>query len=144
MIMGVGMENIQDITFTSRYWVILLPAILMAADIITGWLQATINETWDSTKMRKGLFRKSAEILVIVIAFAISTAIKLPVDIPAFISIYVIVMEILSVCENLDQAGLPVPTWITRRLGKVAKDLSEDDPFEDRKKEDDDKQDKDN
>ena len=143
MIMGVGMENIQDITFTSRYWVILLPAILMAADIITGWLQATINETWDSTKMRKGLFRKSAEILVIVIAFAISTAIKLPVDIPAFISIYVIVMEILSVCENLSQAGLPVPTWITRRLGKVAKDLSEDDPFED-KKEDDDKQDNDN
>lgn len=143
MIMGEGMENLQDITFTSRYWVILLPAILMAADIITGWLQATINETWDSTKMRKGLFRKSAEILVIVIAFAISTAIKLPVDIPAFISIYVIVMEILSVCENLSQAGLPVPTWITRRLGKVAKDLSEDDPFEDRK-EDDDKQDKDN
>lgn len=137
IILGVDMENIQDITFTSRYWVILLPVILMAADIVTGWLQATINETWDSTKMRKGLFRKSAEILIIVVAFAISAAVKLPVDIPAFIAIYVTVMEILSICENLNQAGLPVPMWITRRLSKVAKDLSEDDPLEDKKKDED-------
>jgi len=129
------MENLKEITFTSRYWILLLPAILMAADIITGWLQATINESWDSTKMRKGLFRKSAELMVIFVAYAIDVAIKLPVDIPAFIAGYIVVMEILSVCENLDQAGLPVPTWITRRLGKVAQDLSEDDPFGDDTKE---------
>ena len=129
------MENLKEITFTSRYWILLLPAILMAADIITGWLQATINESWDSTKMRKGLFRKSAELMVIFVAYAIDAAIKLPVDIPAFIAGYIVVMEILSVCENLDQAGLPVPTWITRRLGKVAQDLSEDDPFGDDTKE---------
>lgn len=129
------MENLKELTFTSRYWILLLPAILMAADIITGWLQATINESWDSTKMRKGLFRKSAELMVIFVAYAIDAAIKLPVDIPAFIAGYIVVMEILSVCENLDQAGLPVPTWITRRLGKVAKDLSEDDPFGDDAKE---------
>jgi len=129
------MENLKEVTFTSRYWILLLPAILMAADIITGWLQATINESWDSTKMRKGLFRKSAELLVIFVAYAIDVAIKLPVDIPAFIAGYIVVMEILSVCENLDQAGLPVPTWITRRLGKVAQDLSEDDPFGDDTKE---------
>jgi len=129
------MENLKEVTFTSRYWILLLPAILMAADIITGWLQATINESWDSTKMRKGLFRKSAELMVIFVAYAIDAAIKLPVDIPAFIAGYIVVMEILSVCENLDQAGLPVPTWITRRLGKVAQDLSEDDPFGDDTKE---------
>lgn len=123
------MDTIKEITFTSRYWVVLLPAILMLADIVTGWIQATINESWDSTKMRKGLFRKSAELLVIFVAFAISEAVRLPVDIPAFISVYISIMEVLSVCENLNQAGLPVPTWITRRLGKVAKDLSDDDPF---------------
>ena len=38
-------------------------------------------------------------------------------------------MELISVFENLDQAGLPVPRWITRRLRKVAKDISEDDPL---------------
>ncbi len=126
------MDNLQNITFTHRYWVLLLPIFLMAADIITGWIQATINGTWDSTKMRTGLFRKSEELLVIVIAYVIYVAIELPVDVPAFIAGYIIVMEIISVCENLDQAGLPVPTWITKRLRKVADDISAGDDEDDK------------
>lgn len=123
------MEELKTITFTHRYWILLLPLCLMAADIVTGWLQATINGTWDSTKMRVGLFRKSGELLVIVIAYAIYSAINLPFDVPSFIAGYIIIMELISVFENLDQAGLPVPRWITRRLRKVAKDISEDDPL---------------
>ena len=126
------MDNLQNITFTHRYWVLLLPIFLMAADSITGWIQATINGTWDSTKMRTGLFRKSEELLVIVIAYVIYVAIELPVDVPAFIAGYIIVMEIISVCENLDQAGLPVPAWITKRLRKVADDISAGDDEDDK------------
>jgi toxin secretion/phage lysis holin len=129
------MESIKGITFTHRYWILLLPLILMAADIITGWIQATINGTWDSTKMRKGLYRKSGELLVIVITYAVSVAISLPFDAAAFVAGYIIVMEILSVCENLNQAGLPIPTWIVKRLGKVAKDMTENDPIDEKKKE---------
>lgn len=120
---------LQRINFTNRYWVVLLPLVLMAADIITGWIQATVNGTWDSTKMRKGLYRKSGELLIIILAYVISVAVSLPFDVAAFIAGYVIIMELLSVCENLDQAGLPMPTWIIKRLGKVAKDMTEDDPF---------------
>ena len=120
------MEFIKEISFTHRYWILFLPLFLMAADVVTGWIQATINETWDSTKMRVGLYRKSGEILVIVIAYVIYAAINLPVDMPAFIAGYIIIMEIISVAENLDEAGLPVPRWVTRRLKKVADDLSED------------------
>ena len=122
-----NMEFIREISFTHRYWILFLPLFLMAADVVTGWIQATINETWDSTKMRVGLYRKSGEILVIVIAYVIYAAINLPVDMPAFIAGYIIIMEIISVAENLDEAGLPVPRWVTRRLKKVADDLSEDD-----------------
>lgn len=129
------MESIKEITFTHRYWILLLPLILMAADIVTGWIQATINGTWDSTKMRKGLYRKSGELLVIVVTYAVSAAISLPFDAAAFVAGYIIVMEILSVCENLNQAGLPIPTWIVKRLGKVAKDMTEDDPMGEKKKE---------
>lgn len=126
------MENItQEITFTHRYWVLLLPLVLMTADIVTGWIQATINNVWDSTKMRTGLFRKSGEMLVIVVAYVISVAINLPVDVPAWIAIYISIMEIISVCENLDQAGIPMPVWITRKLKKVAEDLSNGDDDED-------------
>ncbi len=128
------MENItNEITFTHRYWVLLLPLILMTADIVTGWIQATINNVWDSTKMRAGLFRKSGEMLVIVIAYVISVAIALPVDIPAWIAVYISIMEIISVCENLDQAGIPMPTWITRKLKKVADDLNSGDEDPDAK-----------
>ena len=137
---GFTMESLQQINFTHRYWIILLPIIMMAADIVTGWLQAAINGTWDSTKMRVGLFRKSGEILVVIIAYAIQEGISLPVDVPAFIAGYIVVMEILSICENLDQAGLPVPRWITRRLRKVAKDLAEDDPIGDEIQEEGDKE----
>ena len=88
------METIQEINFTNRYWIILLPLILMAADIVTGWIQATVNGTWDSTKMRKGLYRKSGELLVIILAYVISVAISLPIDVAAFIAGYVIIMEL--------------------------------------------------
>ena len=127
------MESLQNISieFSDRYWILLLPLLLMAADIISGWLQATINGTWDSTKMRVGLFRKSGELLVIIVAYAIDAGINLPFDVPAFIAGYIIVMELISVCENLDQAGLPIPRWITRRLKKVAQDMTEDDPLPD-------------
>ena len=105
----------------------------MAADVVTGWIQASINGTWDSTKMRKGLFRKSGELMIIVVAYVIYEAIALPVDVPDFISAYGVIMELLSVLENLDQAGIPVPTWLTRRLKKVSDALSEDDPMDEEK-----------
>ena len=132
-----NMDQLRNISFTHRYWILFLPLFLMAADVITGWIQATINETWDSSKMRVGLYRKSGELLVIIIAYVVYAAISLPVDVPAFIAGYIIIMEIISVAENLEEAGLPVPRWMTRRLKKVADDLSEDDDPEDMYWEDD-------
>ena len=125
------MDTLKEISYTHRFWVFLLPLVLMAADVVTGWIQASVNGTWDSTKMRKGLFRKSGELLIIIVAYAIYEAIKLPVDVPVFISAYVVIMEILSVLENLDQAGVPVPAWLTRRLKKAADTLTNEDPIED-------------
>lgn len=116
---GTTMEVLDKITYTHSYWTLLLPIIMMGADVLTGWIQASVNGTWDSTKMRKGLFRKSGEIVILVLAYVVQIAIALPINIFMFISIYVCVMEVLSVIENLDQAGLPVPAWITRRLKKA-------------------------
>lgn len=122
------MDTLKEISYTHRFWVFLLPLVLMAADIVTGWMQASVNGTWDSTKMRKGLFRKSGELMIIVVACVIYEAIALPVDVPVFISAYIVIMEVLSVLENLDQAGVPVPAWLTHRLKKAADALSTDDP----------------
>ena len=124
------MDTLKEISYTHRFWVFLLPLVLMAADIATGWIQASVNGTWDSTKMRKGLFRKSGELMSFVVACVIYEAIKVPVDVPVVISAFVVIMEILSVLENLDQAGVPVPAWLTHRLKKAADALSTDDPVD--------------
>ena len=129
------MEITNEIKFTSALWPMILPLILMGADILTGWIQASVNGTWDSTKMRKGLFRKSGELVIIILAYVVQIAVALPVDVFLFISIYVCVMEILSVIENLDQAGLPVPSWITKRLKKAMDDIMSGDKEENEREE---------
>lgn len=120
------MDAIKEITFTHRYWIILLPLILIGADIITGWIQASVNGTWDSTKMRKGLYRKSGELLTILVACAIQEAVTMPIDVTVCISAYVVIMELLSIVENLDRAGVPVPTFVRSKLGKVVKEIDGD------------------
>ena len=116
---------LDTVQYTHQYWIFLLPVLGAMADIITGWIQASINATWDSTKMRKGLFRKGGELLVVVLAFVTEYALQVAAQahIATFLSIYIVIMEALSVLENLDQAGVPIPPIIRDRLGKVKHDL---------------------
>lgn len=117
--------NINDINYTHIYWIFLLPLIMASADIATGWMQASVNGTWDSTKMRKGLYRKAGELGVIVLAYVAGMALTLPINLAGFVSGYIVIMEAISILENLDQAGVPIPHWITKKLGKVAKEMDE-------------------
>ena len=89
--------DLSDIQFSHLYWMFLLPAIFAAADIITGWLQATINSCWDSTKMRKGLYRKGGEMLVVFLAYIIYIALQIPIEIVKGIVVYIVIMETVSV-----------------------------------------------
>ena len=114
------MEALEQIHFTAPYWIFALPCIGAGADIITGWIQASINGTRDSTKMRKGLYRKVGEILVVVVAWVVGVAITLPVDVASMAAGYIVIMEGISILENLDQAGINIP--IIKRILKKTKD----------------------
>lgn len=122
------MDYLQDVSFSHTYWIFLLPAICAIADILTGWIQATVNCTWDSTKMRKGLYRKLGELLIVILAYVICVAMCWPVEVTMCVSAYIVIMELLSVLENLNQAGVPVPTWLVKKLKKAADSLVMDDP----------------
>lgn len=113
--------NINEISYTHAYWIFLLPLIGAAADIVTGWIQATINHTWDSSKMRIGLMRKGGEILVVFFAYIaeIAVAVVAQAHVATFFSLYIVLMEVISVIENLDQAGVTVPGFLRERLGKI-------------------------
>lgn len=115
------MNELSNVSYANVYWLFLLPAIGIAVDIVTGWIQASVNGTWDSTKMRKGLYRKGGEILIVIFAYLMEQGIPAlqELHVARFISLYVVLMEILSVIENLDQAGVPVPAFIHDRLKKI-------------------------
>lgn len=119
------MEFLTDISYSETYWIFLLPLIGAAADIVTGWIQASVNSTWDSTKMRTGLFRKGGELLVVILAYIAEYAIPMvrQAHVATFMSIYIVMMEVLSVIENLDQAGVFIPKFIRDRLGKVKDEM---------------------
>lgn len=121
-------EVIQSITYTHDYWIFLAPLILHISDVITGWVQATINGCWDSTKMRYGVMRKSLMMLIVIIAYCFEYAIEAVhmVHFATWVSGLIIIMEAVSIFENLDQAGIPIPGPIKRMLKKAKKDLEEE------------------
>lgn len=121
--------NLSNVSYSHIYWIFLLPLIGAGADIVTGWIQATVNGTWDSTKMRKGLYRKGGELLVVIIAFVAEAAIPVVAEykVATWISLYIVIMEAVSVLENLDQAGVGFPKSILKKLGKVKEELDGDD-----------------
>ena len=124
--------DLSTFSYSHIYWIFLLPLIGSGADIVTGWIQATVNGTWDSTKMRKGLYRKGGELLVVIIAFVAEAAIPVVAEykVATWISLYIVIMEAVSVLENLDQAGVAFPKSILKKLGKVRDELDggEDEP----------------
>ena len=127
LLLNLRTEITEEIHYSHDYWIFLLPLVLIASDVVSGWIQATINSTWDSTKMRKGLFRKGGEMLVVVIAWIVGIAIPMDVNIAVFFSGYIVLMELVSVIENLDLAGIPMPVWIIKRLKKTMQNLTEGD-----------------
>ena len=118
-------EIVDELHYSHTYWIFLLPLVMIATDVVSGWIQATINSTWDSTKMRKGLFRKGGEMMVVVVAWLVGIAIPLDFNIAFFFSIYIVLMEAVSIIENLDLAGIPMPVWIIKRLKKTMQDMTD-------------------
>ena len=102
----------ESLHFTHEYWSVLLPCIMIAIDFITGLIYAWSSRTFESKKMRTGLTKKVGEISIIVIGEVFSFAFGLPRYIMVGISLYIVLMELMSVFENLDKMGVPIPKFI--------------------------------
>lgn len=114
------MEEIQNIVSQLHYknelWAIMIPIILMALDILTGLVNAWIKNEIDSSKLRKGLAKKMGEITVILIGEIFVVGFCLPFVVFTGISIYIVIMELISICENLEKIGVPIPKFIKNAL----------------------------
>lgn len=126
-------ELVQQFHFINDVWTVMLPVILMGLDFLTGTINAWIKGELDSSKMRKGLGKKLGEISAILIGELFVCAFGLSVLVANAISIYIIVMELISICENLEELGVPIPKFIKRALAITNEKISEDDKEEDSK-----------
>lgn len=85
---------------------IIIVLILIVLDIITGIMKACKTGTLNSSILREGLWHKGAEVTAMVCAWifeyippAFEIAIELPLLTP--VCIYIVLMEVLSVIENI-------------------------------------------
>ena len=98
-------EIIKNLDFSSLGWQIATPIIFSIADIITGFIQAVINNDVQSKKMRQGLLHKVLIIIILLLSFVASITFNISI-ISKFVAIYIIVMETISIFENLKKAGI--------------------------------------
>lgn len=111
-----ALKSLGDIEFTSELWIFMLPGILMLIDFITGIVNAWKKHEIKSSKMREGLAKKCGESLVLIIGELLTVSIKTPSYFIKALSFYIIVMELISICENFDKLGVPIPRPIKRAL----------------------------
>lgn len=109
-------DFMKNITFAKELWMILLPCALMIVDFVTGFINAWMSHNIKSYVMRSGLAKKVGEVIVLILGILFSYAFKLPSYIMAFLSGYIIIMELISVLENLGKVGVPIPKFILKVL----------------------------
>lgn len=108
-------QIITSLNFTNIFWQGGATLIFMIADIVSGVIQAIINKNLDSQKMREGILRKMLLILVVILSFIFQYAFNIPA-ISKVVCIYIIVMEIISILENIKKAGIDLG-----KLGELLK-----------------------
>lgn len=119
-------ELIEQFEFTSTTWTFMLPIILMAIDVLTGVTNAWIKGEIKSSILRKGLGKKIGEIVVLAIGELFLIAMSLPMAVLNGISLYIIVMELISICENLEKLGVPIPNFVKKALASTEEKINED------------------
>ena len=108
-------QIINSLNFTTIFWQAGATLIFMVVDIISGIIQAVINKSLDSQKMREGILRKALLILVVILSFIAQYAFNIPA-ISKIVCIYIILMEVISIFENLKKAGVDLG-----KLGELLK-----------------------
>lgn len=117
------MHMIQGFEFRNTFWYLILPMILMGIDIATGFINAWIRREISSSKLRSGLGKKVGEVSVLVIGELFTYTLRLPKDTMKFFTAYIILMEIISIIENLDKLGVPMPGRVKKVVNNAYDEL---------------------
>ena len=121
---------LSNFHFRNEILELIVPVAMMAVDFLTGSFSAWMTHTFQSARMRAGLTKKVGEMSIIVIGALLSYALRLPTQIMAGISLYILFMELMSICENAKKMGAPLPGFVSKVLNTVDATLKEEDVSE--------------
>lgn len=108
-------ELIQNIHFTSIWWAILAPTLLIIVDVLTGLVIAWRNGDFKSSVMRAGLSKKFGELVYVLVG--ILTKFALGTELILYFAVgYICLMEISSLAENCDKLGVKMPQKLKEKL----------------------------
>lgn len=107
---------------------------LSLSDILTGWIKAHVIDDYRSGTMRKGLYRKVAEWLIMLTSIGLEIGLKFlgqyynSEQLANFagavtaisIFVYISIMELISILENFGEIN-PEMAWIKPILKKLGK-----------------------
>ena len=115
------------------YKLLLLPFILMVLDFLTGITHAWATGHLKSYKMREGLNKKVGEICILLIGYIFTWTINAPKYLMIGLTIYIVIMELISLSENLDKMGVPLPKPLKKALRNAEYKVTEGEKKEDKK-----------
>lgn len=113
------LQFVEQFHFRNELWVLFIPLGLMAIDVLTGVIKAWAHNDFKSAIMRAGLAKKAGEIMILVVGELVSYGLMLPDAIMNGISFYIIFMEIMSIMENADELGIPIPKFVRDVINNV-------------------------
>lgn len=125
--MEMIINSLPKMKFVSEFVFYLVPLIFMLCDVVSGLAKAYIQKNLISHKMRSGIIKKCGEMMIIVLTAVVVYSVQWPHQIIAIVSVYMILMEIISIMENLDGIGVPIPKWIEKTINNVAEDIDNGD-----------------
>ena len=105
-------QYVSQFHFRNELWVLFIPLGLMAIDVLSGVIKAWAHNDFQSSIMRSGLAKKAGEIVILVVGELVSFGLLLPEAVMNGISFYIIFMEIMSILENADALGIPIPKFV--------------------------------
>jgi toxin secretion/phage lysis holin len=115
-----SLKALMAVSFRDDWWILLLPAACIAIDIITGVTNAWIEGNVKSYLLRKGLGKKGGEVLAIVLGELLVCGLSVPKELLSAMSVYIVFMEVISIFENLDKLGVPIPWFVKKALGAAS------------------------
>lgn len=127
-----GVFTLENI-FKINYIALIIVTLLIVADIVTGLIKCYVgkSEKTDDGKFKSSIMRqcgiKKIAVVIFVVCINILTNYFNIDYIGNICYIYYIATEGLSVCENLNSIGIPVPWLISNLLKQKKKEGEEDD-----------------